>query len=196
MKGIKCQGQLGVLIFGAILGACSSPSPTLYTIAPVAGTEQVGGPKVVLLQQIGLDRYLERSQIVRSSENYRLDVLSNDWWGEPLSAMLSRVLVTELSQRLPRSTVISENGAVSAPADATIELNVQRLDKDASGTIVLQAQAGVTFKGRSAPALRGFRITAPPPTSDTPGEVAAISTAVSQLADGLTAMVLAGPVAR
>ena len=34
--------------------------------------------------QIGLARYLERSQIVRSSENYRLDVMSNDWWGEPL----------------------------------------------------------------------------------------------------------------
>ena len=32
-----------------------------------------------------------------------------------------------------------------------------------------------------------------PPTSDTPGEVAAISTAVGQLADGLAAMVLAGP---
>jgi uncharacterized protein len=196
MKGVTYHRRLAVLTFGAILGACSSPNPTLYTIAPVAGTEQSYGPKVVLLQQIGLDRYLERSQIVRSSENYRLDVLSNDWWGEPLSAMLSRVLVTELSQRLPRSAVISENGAVSAPADATIELNVQRLDEDASGTLVLQAQAGVTFKGRNAPTLQGFRITTRPQTSDTPGEVAAISTAVGQLADGLTAMVLAGPVAR
>ena len=70
--------------------------------------------------------------------------------------MLSRVLVTELSQRLPHSAVISENGAVSAPADATIELNVQRLDEDASGNLVLQAQAGVNFKGRSAPALQAF----------------------------------------
>jgi uncharacterized lipoprotein YmbA len=196
MKGAKYQRWLAVLMISASLGACSSPNPTLYTIAPVSGTEHSDGPKVVLLQQIGLDRYLERSQIVRSSENYRLDVLANDWWGEPLSAMLSRVLVTELSQRLPRSTVISENGAISAPADATIELNVQRLDEDAAGTLVLQAQAGVAFKGPSAPALQTFRFTARPPTSDTPGEVAAISTAVAQLADGLAAMVLAGPVAR
>ena len=42
-----------------------------------------------MLRQIGLARYLERSQIVRSSENYRLDVMANDWWGEPLGAMLS-----------------------------------------------------------------------------------------------------------
>jgi uncharacterized protein len=196
MNGANYQRRLAVLMLGAILGACSSPNPTLYTIAPVAGSEQSDGPKVVLLQQIGLDRYLERSQIVRSSENYRLDVMANDWWGEPLSAMLSRVLVTELSQRLPRSTVISENGAVSAPADATIELNVQRLDKDASDTLVLQAQAGVTFRGRNAPALQSFRITARPQTPDTQGEVAAISTAVGQLADGLAAMVRAGPSAR
>ena len=61
-------------------------------------------------------RFLERSQIVRSSENYRLDVMSNDWWGEPLGAMVSRVLVEELGQRLPQSTVIGESGAVSASA--------------------------------------------------------------------------------
>ena len=30
--------------------------------------------KVVVLREIGLARYLERSQIVRSSENYQLDV--------------------------------------------------------------------------------------------------------------------------
>ena len=41
-------------------------------------------PKVVLVQQIAVAHFLERSQIVRSSENYRLDVMSNDWWGEPL----------------------------------------------------------------------------------------------------------------
>ena len=102
----------------AALAACSSPTPVLYTIAPVSGTAQTGGPKVVALQQISLARYLERSQIVRSSENYRLDVMSNDWWGEPLGAMLSRVLVEELGQRLPQSTVIGESGAVTASPDA------------------------------------------------------------------------------
>ena len=51
--------------------------------------------------------------------------------------MLSRVLIEELSQRLPQSTVIGESGAVTASPDATIELNVQRLDEDASGNLVL-----------------------------------------------------------
>jgi uncharacterized lipoprotein YmbA len=174
----------------AVLASCSSPNPVLYTIAPVPGSVQSGGPKVVVLHQIAIARYLERSQIVRSSENYRLDVMSNDWWGEPLGAMLSRVLIEELGQRLPQSTVIGENGAVTASPDATVELNLQRLDEDASGNLILQAQASVGFKGRGAPLLRSFRFVVTPPQPGVPGEVTAISTAVGQLADGLAAMLL------
>ena len=177
------------VLLAAAFVACSSPSPVLYTIAPVPGVAQPGGPKVVVLQQIAMPRYLERSQIVRSSENYRLDVMSNDWWGESLSAMLSRVLIEELSQRLPQSTVLNESGAVTASPDATIELNFQRLDEDASGNLVLAAQASVSSKGRSAPALRTFRFVVRAPAG-IEGEVTAISTAVGQLADGLAAMIV------
>ena len=176
----------------AALAACSSPNPVLYTIAPVSGAVQNSGPRVVALQQISTARYLERSEIVRSSENYRLDVMSNDWWGEPLGAMLSRVLVEELGQRLPQSTVIGESGAVTAAPDATVELNLQRLDEDSSGNLLLQAQASVSFKGRGAPLLRNFRFAVPPPAPGVPGEVTAISTALGQLADGLAAMLLTG----
>ena len=172
------------------LAACSSPNPVLYTIAPVSGAVQSGGPKVVALQQISTARFLERLEIVRSSENYRLDVMSNDWWGEPLGAMVSRVLIEELGQRLPQTTVIGESGAVTAAPDATIELNLQRLDEDGSGNLILQAQASVSFKGRAAPALRSFRFSVPPSVPGVPGEVTAISTAVGQLADGLAAMLL------
>jgi hypothetical protein len=177
-------------MLAAVLTACSSPNPVLYTIAPVQGPVQPGGPKVIALQQISTAHYLERSQIVRSSENYRLDVMSNDWWGEPLSAMLSRVLTEELGQRLPQSTVIGETGAVSASPDATIELNVQRLDEDASGNVVLQAQASVSFKGRTGPVLRSFRFVVTPPGADIQGEVTAISTALGQLADGVASMLV------
>ncbi len=182
--------RLAALVLAAVLAACSSPSPVLYTIAPVQGPVQPGGPKVIVLQQIATAHYLERSQIVRSSENYRLDVMSNDWWGEPLSAMLSRVLTEELGQRLPQSTVIGETGAVSASPDATIELNVQRLDEDAAGNVVLQAQASVSFKGRPGPVLRSFRFVVTPPAAGIQGEVTAISTALGQLADGVASMLV------
>ena len=106
--------------------------------------------------------------------------------------MLSRVLIEELSQRLPQSTVFGESGAVTASPDATIELNMQRLDEDASGNLVLQGQASVSFKGRPGQALRNFRFVITPPAADIQGEVNAISTAVAQLADGLALMLVAG----
>jgi uncharacterized lipoprotein YmbA len=190
MSGARYHCRLAVLGLLTVIAACSSPSPVLYTIAPVQGPVQPGGPKVIVLQQISTAHYLERSQIVRSSENYRLDVMSNDWWGEPLSGMLSRVFTEELGQRLPQSTVIGETGAVSASPDATIELNMQRLDEDASGNVVLQAQASVSFKGRPGPVLRSFRFVMTPPAADIQGEVTAISTALGQLADGLASMLV------
>ena len=190
MSGARYHCRLALLGLLTVIAACSSPSPVLYTIAPVQGPVQPGGPKVIVLQQISTAHYLERSQIVRSSENYRLDVMSNDWWGESLSAMLSRVLTEELGQRLPQSTVIGETGAVSASPDATVELNVQRLDEDASGNVVLQAQASVSFKGRPGPVLRSFRFVVTPPAADIQGEVTAISTALGQLADGLALMLV------
>lgn len=177
----------------ALVAACSSPNPALYTIAPVSGHPRVGGPRIVVLQSVSMARYLERSEIVRSSEDYRLAVMSNDWWGESLSAMLGRVLIEELGQRLPHATVLSGSGAVSVSPDATVELDVQRLDEDVAGQVILLAQASVEFKGRGTPLVRNFRFTQTPPAPGTPGEVAAISAAVGQLADGLASMLLTRP---
>lgn len=180
--------------FAAALNACSSPDPALFTIATASGSVQPRSPRVVLVQQISVAHFLERSQIVRSSENYRLDVRANDWWGEPLAPMLNRVLVEELGQRLPQSTVIADNGAVTARPDATVEINIQRLDEDAAGNLVLQAQAAVRATGQSQPVLRSFRFTVPPSTPGVPGEVAAISVAVGRLADGVAAMLATLPI--
>jgi uncharacterized protein len=197
MRHIDRLTQVAAAALLAAQVACSSPNPNLYTIAPVTGATMSGAPKAIELRQIGLARYLERSQIVRSSENYRLDVIANDWWGEPLGAMLARVLVEELSQRLPQSIVFAETGAVSVSPDATIELNVSRLDENTAGTLVLQAQAAVTtaVRGHGEPITRGFRFEIPPSDNGVGGEVAAISVAVGQLADGLAAMLASTPAA-
>jgi uncharacterized protein len=196
MISTRRSWKMATFVLLALLAACSSPTPKLYTISAVEGSARSGGPGIVLLQQIGLARYLERSQIVRSSENYQLDVMPNDWWGEPLAAMLSRVLVDELNQRLPGSAVLNETGALSPTADATIALNIGRLDQDAAGNLVLQAQAVVSFKGRPVPAPRSFRFVVTPRARDVRSGVAAASVAVGQLADGLASLVVAGRAAR
>jgi uncharacterized lipoprotein YmbA len=179
-RGFAALAGLGVL------AACSSPNPVLYTLAAIPGPVQPAAPKVIRLRTLGLARYLERPQIVRSSEDFRLDVMSNDWWGEPLGAMLGRILVAELTQRFPNSTVFLDSGAISATPDVTVEINIERLDQDAAGQLILSAQIATSGHHTDTRAMR-FTVTPPNPT--TTGFASAISTAVAQLADTVATMV-------
>jgi uncharacterized protein len=178
---------------GALLAAssCSSPNPNLYTISPVPGPELAGGARVVALHGVGIARYLQRSQIVRSSEDYRVDLRTNDWWGEPLDAMLARVIRENLSQRLPRTTIFTSAGAITGSPEATIEIEVQRLDLDSSGNLVLIAQASVSLKNKPSPDTRSIHISKLPPSPTVGGQVAAISAAVGEVADRIAGMLVA-----
>jgi hypothetical protein len=157
----------------------------LYVLAPVPGATHVGAPRVIVLRAISIAHYLERSQIVRSSEGYRIDVLSNEWWGEPLAAMLSRILVQELNQRLPGSTVYGDSGAISIPAAATVEINLQRFDLDRDGAVLLAAQIAVDGRGTTS---RGVMFTVRPADGTTRALVAAMSGATARLADAIAGM--------
>lgn len=170
----------------ALAAACTSPNPVLYTLATTPGAERRGAPKVIELRTIGLARYLERSQIVRSSEDFRLEVLGNEWWGEPLDAMLSRVLSQNLTQRLPGTTIFAESGAVSAVPDAMLGINIQRLDLARNGNVTLIAQVSVTRRDTTA---RTITIQVTPGGAGTSSLVAAMSEAVGQLADQVAVMV-------
>jgi uncharacterized protein len=184
--------RLAVALCAALaVAACSSPNPNLYTIAAVPGPELSGGPNVVALHGVGVARYLQRNQVVRSSENYRVELSGNDWWGEPLESMLARVLREDLSQRLPGSTIYTSSGAVTGSPDATVEVEVQRLDLDSTGSLLLIAQASVSPKNKPNPDTRSFRISQPPPSPGVGGEVAAISTALGQMADRIAGMLVA-----
>jgi len=174
-----------------LVAACSSPEPVLYTIPVKPGPVLPGGPRIVQLRDIGLASYLDRREIVRSSEGYKLGLARNDWWGEQLNSLLSRVIVVGLSERLPASTVYAEGGAISADPNAVVAVNVQRLDVDQGGTLQLLAQAAIEFNRPKRSAARTFRIAKPVATKDTAGQVAAIADAVAELTDGLAVLLQA-----
>jgi hypothetical protein len=170
------------------LASCSSPDPVLYTIGIQEGPVVTGTPKNIELRDIGLAGYLDRPHVVLSSEGYRLAVMANDTWGEPLAGMIARVLSVELAQRLPSSNVYSARSGISVTADAVIEVNIQRMDVGADGALTLLAQAAVKFRNRPQPVARTFTINKPLAAVTTGDEVAAISAAIAQLADGLAVM--------
>ncbi len=107
--------------------------------------------------------------------------------------MLNRTLIAELGQRLPGSGVFSETGAISVDPDVRAEVNIQRLDADAAGNVVLDAQIAVSpTRGRQKVRTRTLHISVPPPSPGITGQVAATSIAVGQLADALAALLRGG----
>ncbi len=176
-----------LLLLSALPAACTSPNPTLYTLAVMPGTVLHGAPATIELREVVLAHYLERSQIVRSSEGFRIEVLGIDWWGEPLGSMMNRILVQELGQRLPDSTVFAENTAISITADVNVGINIQRLDADATGAVILLAQVAISGRRTSA---RTLRLSVVPPSAGTAGLVSAMSTATAQLADAVAGMLV------
>jgi uncharacterized protein len=189
MLALRRRALLLAAACTAPLAACTSPNPALYTLAPVPGVPRPGSPRVVLLHQIAVARYLERPDIVRSSENYRLDVMANDIWGEPLGSMIGRVLAEDLSQRMPNTTFININGAITAKEDASVEVNIQRMDMDVNRALAFVAQTAVQFMDpRRGEATRIVRSSIPVASSSTADEVHAMSIALARLADEIADM--------
>lgn len=188
-----CRRRFGLLALPVLaapaLQACgSSPEPVLFTLSVRPGPVLTRGPRIVQVRDVGLPGYLDRKEIVRSTEDFRLDVRSNSWWGEPMGGLLGRMLVLELSQRLPDSKVYSEAGSITLDPNATVGIDIQRFDADKTGNVILLAQVAIQFNRPTRTAARNFSISKPVPTADTPGHVAAMSDALGELSDGIATL--------
>lgn len=184
---------LAALGLAALAAGCRSAEPVLYTVQPATGEARRGGPASVTVREVSLARYLDRLPIVRSAEEYRLEVSNNDWWGEPLDTMLTRVLVENLAQRLPSSSVFASGGAITAPAEVAVEVNLQRLGMVAAGTLALTAQVAIEYRdSRRRSVTRTEALRVPVAGTDTAAFVAAASAAVGQLSDRIAAALTTG----
>ncbi len=182
------RSLLGLALAGAAQ-ACASPDVAYFTLAAVPGAPRRGGPAQVELRRPGLAGYLDRPEIVRSNSPYSLRVISMERWGEPLGDLFTRILAEDLNNRLPGSSVFTSTGSITAEADATVEMDIQRFDADPSGQVVLLAQVAVSRgRTRATAATRVVRLTVQPTGPGTADLVAAMSMALGQLADVLAAM--------
>lgn len=173
-----------------ILAGCASPKPTLYSLDPVPGATLAAPRHTILVREISLARYLDRSPIVRSAASYRVDLYANDWWGEPFAPMLTRVLAANLGQRLPASTVLPETVAITVTPDLSVEVSIQTFDEDSAGALVLAAAFALPGP-RGTPPPQTFRTSVTPPSPDVIGQVAAMSQALGRFADAIAVRIAA-----
>lgn len=182
------RGLLALALAGAAT-ACASPEPAYYTLAAVPGVAKAGGPALIELRRPGLAGYLDRPEIVRASGTYSLRLAGAERWGEPFGDMVARVLAENLNLRLPGSSVFTSAGSITAEANATVELDIQRFDADVSGQVTMLAQVAVSRgRARNAAAARVVRLSTKPAGATTSDLVAAMSMALGQLADTVAGM--------
>jgi len=166
------------------LAACgSTPSPRLFMLTPQPSTATSNVAQTIVVRRVAVAKYLDRSQIVRYRDQYELTYSEFMLWGEGLIDMITRVLVANLSARMPRSQVYAASGPLTGPsADITIEINIDKFDPDPNGTIVLAGQ-WIAHRRDKADPLHSDRIEVAPASNDTTGQVAAMSDALGRLSD-------------
>jgi uncharacterized protein len=181
----------------ALIGCGSSPAAHFFALspspehAPVAGEASTApaAPHAIRLRRPSIPGYLDRPEIVRSVVGYRLGLGNSERWGGPLDEMIGRVLAQDIERRLPGTSVFTEDGAITADPDATVEVSVQRFEVGEGGDVSLAVEVAVTRgPDRAAPVTRAVHLGARPEDGTTSGLVATMSALLGQLADQIAAM--------
>ncbi len=165
-----------------LMVGCSGPDPTLYTLEPVPGPGRPGNSSVIVVRSVAVPRYLERREIVRIAAQDRVSVADNDWWSEPLPAMLRRVMARDIGQRLPTADVLAGDGLISLRPDAEIEISIEQFDRAANGQISLEGFVAIQ-NGDHSRSLDRLHVELPAGGISTADQVKAMSLAWSDAAD-------------
>jgi uncharacterized lipoprotein YmbA len=173
-----------------LAGCVRTAMVNAYRLAPLPGAVRPGGPASIGVRSVGIPGYLDQNGIVRAAGAYQFNTYENEIWAEPLAGMLQAVMVQDLAQILPASTVLASGGAIDSPVQVDIEINVQKFDPDQAGQMVLLAQVAVK-DGQSHAGLgtRTLSLTCPVGLGVT-GTVAAMSALWGQAAGQIAAMLV------
>jgi len=187
----------GLGLLAALEGCTTSPNSRFFTLVPqpasaasASASASAGrSPATVAVKPVELAKYLDRPQIVRHSDAYELQIAGLERWGEEMRDMVTRVLIENLSLRLPASQVVGASGPLTIRADVTVEVDISRFDADQNGKVFLDARSAVQREGRR-PSVWSDRITVQPASPSVTDLVAAMSEALGELSDHI-AQVLA-----
>jgi len=177
------QLVVGVVLAPLLADCAQTATPRFFTLAarpPTAATPR--SSKAVMVKSVEIAKYLDRPQIVRYADPYELRLYEFERWGEGMRDMVTRVLVENLSMRLPGGQVFAGSGPLTMRPDTTVEIDIHRFDAGPDGTVILAAQWAVQREGRRA-RLQDERIQVPTGSPDTVQLVAAMSDALGQLGD-------------
>ena len=131
-----------------LLSGCSSgPATRFYTLAPVAATDaapQAARPVTLVITDLRLPPYLDRPQIVTRGSDNRLRISEHQQWGGNLRDEMTRLLAENLGRQLPGDRVLAAPTHMALQPDYRIEVDVQRFEREADGSVRLAARWWLT----------------------------------------------------
>jgi uncharacterized lipoprotein YmbA len=142
------------------------------------------------LREVNLAKYLDRPQIVSHRTAYALSYSDTERWGEPMDEMVPRVLIQDLTQRLPATRIAAAASGMVPEAERVLIVNIDRFDADPDGTVVLEARWALRTELRAG-SFEKTRIEVPAGSTRAVDLVPAMSTCLGQFGDQL-ARALAG----
>ena len=178
------------LLLPLLAAACSSPAPKLFTLERSAGDPIERPLAAVVLREVNIAKYLDRPQIVSHRTAYELAYSDTERWGEPMDEMVPRILIEDLTQRLPATRIAAAASGMVPEAERVLIVNIDRFDADPDGTVVLEARWALRTETRAG-SFEKTRIAVPAGSTRPAALVAAMSAGLGQFSDQL-ARALAG----
>ncbi len=122
--------KLWVLVAALLVTACfgTSQQSQFYTLQPMAAEKAVSDTTLSIgVEEARIARYLDKPQIVLSEESgVEVRVSEINRWAEPLSAMIQRTLVDDLTTFLPNA-VIKERTQAREKFDYVVLVEINQM---------------------------------------------------------------------
>ena len=164
------------------LAACASPPAHFYQLeTQAAAVPVVQHASAVCVSGVTIPRVLDRTQLVRTTNDEEIEVSSQDRWAAPLDALIQQALTQDLSVRLPDGKVAPANAGAGC---SNVAIDVMRFESDMAGRTNLDVFWSVAGSDPAKPlATHHEQIELTAGNGSFPGVASAMSQAVGMLAD-------------
>lgn len=189
--GLPRTATLAALLLAAAgCGGFLAPrvDPSRFFVLSVRPAPDLDLPEWVRSRSYGvgpitLPDYLERPSVVTRVSDSEIRPTHLDRWAEPIGKGVLRVLREDLRRCLDATRVIAFPWYASDRPDLAVSVDIQRLEREPSGSAYLVAHWTVRDPGTGANLLRGDTVARrEPPSPDESGSVEAQSDLLMQLA--------------
>jgi uncharacterized lipoprotein YmbA len=189
---MKLSTMLGLAI---VLAACHSTPPVrFFTLDPVPSSPTATNTTPVSVQvgAVHIPLVLDRQQMVRQGAPNSLTISNQDRWGAPLADVVRDVLTRDLTERLPKSTVVLPDSA-APPGTGVIAVHILQFGSDASGTASFDGSWSLSLPDSDAPvSVRHVALSERTEQNDYAGDARAMSKLLARLADEMAGVLVSG----